>query len=125
MKYFKLDHLYGRFFCSLLLLLGLFALGAQAATVHGTITDSLGALIPKASVELIANQKVIASTTADSAVAGGAGGILFSSSSFSSKCVADDPTSGIPPTTVICWDEETPLNWIFTSIGVALRSPRA
>ena len=66
MKYVKQDHRYGRFYC-FLVLPGLFALGAQAATVRGTITDSLGAVIPKARVELTANQKVVASTTADGA----------------------------------------------------------
>ena len=66
MKYYRRDHPYGRFFC-FLLLQGLFALAAQAATVHGTVTDSLGAVIPKARVELITNQKVIVSTIADGA----------------------------------------------------------
>jgi vitamin B12 transporter len=66
MNYFRQDHPHGRFFC-FLLLTSLFALAAQAATVRGTVTDSLGAVIPKARVELITNQKVIASTTADEA----------------------------------------------------------
>jgi vitamin B12 transporter len=54
----------GRFLCSLLVS-GLFAPAAYPATVRGTITDSLGAVIPNAQVELIANQKLIASGTAD------------------------------------------------------------
>jgi len=66
MKYFRQNRLCVNVFC-LLLLSGEFALAAQAATVRGTITDSLGAIIPKARVELIINQKVIASTTADGA----------------------------------------------------------
>jgi vitamin B12 transporter len=49
-----------------LLLLGSgFALAARAATVRGTISDSLGAVIPKAQVELITNHKVVASMAAD------------------------------------------------------------
>jgi vitamin B12 transporter len=54
------------FFC-LLLLSGLFPLAARAATVHGTVADSLGAVIPNARVELIANLKLVASATADGA----------------------------------------------------------
>jgi vitamin B12 transporter len=42
-----------------------FALAAHAATVQGTITDSLGAVISNARVELISNTKLIASTTAN------------------------------------------------------------
>ena len=42
-----------------------FALAARAATVRGTISDSLGAVIPKAQVELITNHKVVASLAAD------------------------------------------------------------
>src|ERR1700730_14991432 len=42
-----------------------FALTAHAATVQGTITDSLGAVISNARVELINNTKLIASTTAN------------------------------------------------------------
>jgi vitamin B12 transporter len=42
-----------------------FALTAHAATVQGTITDSLGAVISNARVELINHTKLIASTTAD------------------------------------------------------------
>ncbi|MFZ0771806.1 MAG: TonB-dependent receptor plug domain-containing protein [Candidatus Sulfotelmatobacter sp.] len=64
MKYFRRDHPGARFFC-LLLLPGLFALSAHAATIRGTVADSLGAVIPKARVELIADQKVIASVIAD------------------------------------------------------------
>ena len=66
MEHFREDHRYGRFLC-FLLLPAVFALAAQAATIRGTITDSLGAVIPKARVELITNQKIIASTTADEA----------------------------------------------------------
>jgi vitamin B12 transporter len=51
----------------LFLLSGLFATVAHAATVRGTVADSLGAAIPNARVELIANQKIIDSTTADAA----------------------------------------------------------
>ena len=48
-----------------MLLSGLFALAAHAATVRGTVTDALGAVIPRARVELAANQESIASVTAD------------------------------------------------------------
>jgi len=65
MKYVRQDHPYGRLFC-FLLLPGLLALAAHAATVRGTVADSLGAVIPKARVELVTDQKVIASVTADS-----------------------------------------------------------
>jgi iron complex outermembrane receptor protein/vitamin B12 transporter len=41
------------------------ALAANAATVRGTVSDSLGAVIPNARVELTGNQKLIAATTAD------------------------------------------------------------
>ena len=64
MKRLRRNQLCGRFFCWLVLP-GLFALAAQAATVHGTVADSLGAVIPKARVELVADQKVMASVTAD------------------------------------------------------------
>ena len=66
MKYFRQNRLAVKVFY-LLLLSSEFALAARAATVRGTITDSLGAVIPKARVELITDQKVIASTTADGA----------------------------------------------------------
>jgi iron complex outermembrane receptor protein/vitamin B12 transporter len=66
MKYFRQNRLCVNVFY-VLLLSGEFALAAQAAAVRGTITDSLGAVIPKARVELITNQNVIASTTADGA----------------------------------------------------------
>jgi vitamin B12 transporter len=64
MKYIRQNQSCGRFF-SLLLLSGLFALAAHAATVRGTVTDSLGAVIPNARIELITSQKHIASATAD------------------------------------------------------------
>src|SRR5258708_6742590 len=64
MKYLRQNQPCERFFC-LLLLSGLFALAAHAATVRGTVADSLGAVIPNARVELIANQKLIASATED------------------------------------------------------------
>ena len=64
MNDFTQHHPHGRFFF-LLLLPSLFTLAAHAATVRGTIADSLGAVIPKARVQLIANQKVAVSTTAD------------------------------------------------------------
>jgi iron complex outermembrane receptor protein/vitamin B12 transporter len=64
MKYFRQNRPRGRF-VSLLLLSGLFALAADAATVRGTVADSLGAAIPNARVELITNQRVMASATAD------------------------------------------------------------
>jgi vitamin B12 transporter len=65
MKYVRQSQSRGRFFC-LLFLSGVFALAAHGATVRGTVTDSLGAVIPNARVELITNQKHIASVTADS-----------------------------------------------------------
>src|SRR5271166_3628887 len=64
MKCFREQHRCGRFFC-LLLLTGLFALSADAATVRGTVTDSLGAVVASARVELMADRKVMASVTAD------------------------------------------------------------
>src|SRR5260370_21451930 len=64
MKYLMQNQPCERFFC-LLLLSGLFALAAHAATVRGTVADSLGAVIPNSRVELIADQKLIASATAD------------------------------------------------------------
>lgn len=64
MKYLKHNRPCITVFCLLLLSSGL-AVAARAAKVRGTIADSLGAVIPKARVELITNQKVIASTTAD------------------------------------------------------------
>jgi iron complex outermembrane receptor protein/vitamin B12 transporter len=48
-----------------LLLPSLFALAAHAATVRGSVADSLGAVIPKARVDLLKDQDVIASMTAD------------------------------------------------------------
>lgn len=66
MKYIGQGHPCGRFFL-LLLLPSLCAAAAHAATVRGTIADSLSAVIPKAKVELINDQMVIASTTADDA----------------------------------------------------------
>jgi vitamin B12 transporter len=64
MKYVRQNQSYRRFFC-LFLLSGGFTFAAHAATVRGTVVDLLGAVIPKAQVELIANQKLIASATAD------------------------------------------------------------
>jgi iron complex outermembrane receptor protein/vitamin B12 transporter len=64
MRYVSQNQSCGRFF-SLLVLSGLFALAAHAAMVRGTVTDALGAVIPNARVELITNQKHIASATAD------------------------------------------------------------
>jgi vitamin B12 transporter len=64
MPYFKQDHTRRNFFYSLLLLSS-FTLLAGAATVRGTITDSLGAVIPKARVELMSGPTSIASVTAD------------------------------------------------------------
>jgi iron complex outermembrane receptor protein/vitamin B12 transporter len=66
MPYFKHDHTRRNFFY-LLLLLSSFTLLAGAATVRGTITDSLGAVIPNARVELMSGSTPIASTTADGA----------------------------------------------------------
>jgi vitamin B12 transporter len=66
MKFLRQDQLCRRFFCALLLS-GLFAPAAHAATVRGTVADSLGAVIPGARVELMADQKVIAAATADGA----------------------------------------------------------
>jgi iron complex outermembrane receptor protein/vitamin B12 transporter len=63
MKYFRQDGLSGRLF--FLLLTFLFARGANAGTVRGTVADSLGAVIAKARVELVANEKTIASSAAD------------------------------------------------------------
>jgi vitamin B12 transporter len=63
MKYFGRDRLNGRIFFLLLTLL--FARGAHAGTVRGTVADSLGAVIAKARVELIANEKTFASSAAD------------------------------------------------------------
>jgi vitamin B12 transporter len=54
-----------RRFISLLLLTGLFAAEAYAATVRGTVTDSLGAVIPGARIELVVNQKTITSAITD------------------------------------------------------------
>jgi iron complex outermembrane receptor protein/vitamin B12 transporter len=64
MNYFRQDHSYGRFVC-ILLLPGLFALAARAATIRGTVADSLGAVIPKARIELVSDQEIIASVVAD------------------------------------------------------------
>jgi vitamin B12 transporter len=66
MKFLRQNQPRRRFF-SLLLLMGLFAAEAYAATVRGTVTDSLGAVIPGARIELMANQKMITSAIADSA----------------------------------------------------------
>jgi vitamin B12 transporter len=66
MRYFKQDHTRRNFFY-LLLLLSSFTLLAGAATVRGTIADSLGAVIPNAHVELISVSTSIASATADGA----------------------------------------------------------
>lgn len=64
MKHFRQTRTRVRVFC-LLLLSSEFSLAAHGATVRGTVADSLGAVIPKARVELIANQEVVASTAAD------------------------------------------------------------
>ena len=66
MKYFRQNRPCAWPLC-LLLLSSEFALAAHAATVRGTVADSLGAVIPKARVELMTNQKVVASTNADGA----------------------------------------------------------
>jgi vitamin B12 transporter len=66
MPYCKQDHTRRNFFY-LMLLLSSFTLLAGAATVRGTITDSLGAVIPNARVELMSGSTSIASATADSA----------------------------------------------------------
>jgi iron complex outermembrane receptor protein/vitamin B12 transporter len=66
MTYFKQDHTRRHFFY-LLLLLSSFTLLAGAATVSGTIADSLGAVIPNARVELMSGSTSIASATADGA----------------------------------------------------------
>ena len=66
MTYFKQDRPRRSFFY-FLLLLGSFTLTASAATVHGTIADSLGAVIPNARVELMSGSTTIASGTADGA----------------------------------------------------------
>ncbi|HWO34777.1 MAG TPA: TonB-dependent receptor [Candidatus Acidoferrum sp.] len=66
MPYCKQDHTRRNFFY-LLLLLSSFTLLAGAATVRGTITDSLSAVIPNARVELMSGSTSIASATADSA----------------------------------------------------------
>jgi vitamin B12 transporter len=64
MKHSRQNQTCLRFFC-LLLLWGVVAPAAHAATIHGAVSDSLGAVIPNARVELTANQKLIAATTAD------------------------------------------------------------
>jgi len=66
MKFLERNQPRRRPFC-LLLLTALFAPAACAATVRGTVTDSLGAVIPGARIELMANQKTITSAIADSA----------------------------------------------------------
>ena len=66
MTYFKQDHTRRNFFY-FLLILGSFTLTAFAANVHGTIADSLGAVIPSARVELMRGSTSIASATTDSA----------------------------------------------------------
>src|SRR5260370_30303188 len=66
MTYFKQDHTCRNFFY-LLLLLNSFTLLAGAATVRGTIADPLGAVIPKARLELMSGSTSIASATADNA----------------------------------------------------------
>jgi iron complex outermembrane receptor protein/vitamin B12 transporter len=66
MTYFKQDHTRRNFFY-LLLLLNSFTLLAGAATVRGTVADSLGAVIPNARVELMSGSTSIASATADGA----------------------------------------------------------
>jgi iron complex outermembrane receptor protein/vitamin B12 transporter len=51
------------FLCSLFALL---AVNACASEIHGTITDPLGAVITNATVQLVANNKIIASAPTDS-----------------------------------------------------------
>jgi iron complex outermembrane receptor protein/vitamin B12 transporter len=63
MKYLRQNYPRRKLFC--LLLSGVFTLAAHAATIRGTVADSLGAVIPNARVELIANQKLTASATAN------------------------------------------------------------
>jgi vitamin B12 transporter len=66
MKYLKQNHPCRTFFC-LLVLSSLLARAAHAATVRGTVADSLGAVISNARVELIliGHQKLVASAAAD------------------------------------------------------------
>ena len=66
MQYRKLNWPRVTAWCWLFLSTGL-AMAAHAATVRGTIADSLGAVIPQARVELVVNQKIIAATAADAA----------------------------------------------------------
>src|SRR5713101_2425193 len=66
MTHCRQDHTCRNLFYLLLLLIS-FALLADAATVRGTIADSLGAVIPNARVELMSGSTSIASATADSA----------------------------------------------------------
>src|SRR6266851_3408747 len=66
MKYLKQEPPRKRFFC-LLVLSSVLVVAAHAATVRGTVADSLGAVIPNARVELIliAHQRLVASAAAD------------------------------------------------------------
>ena len=66
MTHLRRFHAGKNFFYPLLLLSSL-TLVAEAATVHGTIADSLGAVIPQAKVELMSGTTSIASATADGA----------------------------------------------------------
>ena len=61
MKFLGRNQTHRRLFC-LLFFTGLFGPAAYAATVRGTVTDSLGAVIAGARIELMANQKTIAAT---------------------------------------------------------------
>lgn len=66
MKYLGQDRSRRSWFC-FLLVLGLFTLMAEAATIRGTIADSLGGAIPNAQVELLNGLTPIASATTDGA----------------------------------------------------------
>ena len=61
MKFLRRNQTRRRFFC-LLFFTGLFGPAAYAATVRGTVTDSLGAVIAGARIELMAKQKMIVAT---------------------------------------------------------------
>jgi vitamin B12 transporter len=65
MKYLSPDHSRRRFFYCFLLVLGLFTPMTEAATIRGTIDDSLGGAIPNAQVELMNGPTAIASAITD------------------------------------------------------------